>query len=127
MSPTCPCCGRQGFSSLLRFDAVPVSGHFLASPTDPVNVVDIALEVCTDCGLVRQNPFACKPDYSGVNRPTARQVPRYVQRLLEKLAALGVGPRDLILEIGCNDGSFLECLRGAGFTNVLGVEPSTTL
>lgn len=31
-----------------------------------------------------------------------------------------------VLEIGCGDGSFLKALLGAGFQQVLGLEPSTT-
>ena len=127
MTSTCPCCGGNYFRPVLRFENIPPSGRLLQSVQDRVDSIDLAFEVCNDCNLLRQNPLARKPDYGGVNRSTARQVPRYAQALLERLVTLGVAGGDLIVEVGSNDGSFLENLRSAEFSNVLGVEPSREL
>lgn len=87
----------------------------------------LGFELCAACGLVRQSGGAGPRDYSGTDRATARQFPSYGGELIAKLQSLGVGPEDLVLDIGSNDGSFLEALRGAGFRRVVGVEPSRRL
>jgi SAM-dependent methyltransferase len=124
---TCPCCDASQFEGLLDFGRVPVSGFFRADPTEPLISVPLALELCGSCGMVRQRRSAAERDYSDLTRPTARQFPAYWDELISTLKWLGVGTDELILEIGCNDGSLLERLRAAGFRRLLGVEPSHRL
>jgi SAM-dependent methyltransferase len=47
--------------------------------------------------------------------------------LIAKLKSLGVTPEDLVLDIGSNDGAFMEALRSADFRHLVGVEPSRLL
>lgn len=123
----CPCCGASKFERLLDFGQVPVSGRFRADPAEPLAVAGLGFELCATCGLVRQSGGAGPRDYSGTDRATARQFPSYGHALIAKLKSMGVGPDDLVLDIGSNDGSFLEALRGAGFKRVVGIEPSRRL
>ncbi len=89
-------------------------------------MAELRFELCAACGLVRQSDGAPR-DYSGTDRATARQFPSYGDKLIATLKSMGVGLDDLVLDIGSNDGSFLEALRGAGFTRLVGVEPSRRL
>ncbi|MEI6724502.1 MAG: class I SAM-dependent methyltransferase, partial [Betaproteobacteria bacterium] len=66
-------------------------------------------------------------DYAEVTRATALQFPAYVHDLVAKLSGSGIGANDLVLEVGANDGMFLDVLRTAGFRRVVGVEPSQQL
>ncbi|MHB1514619.1 MAG: class I SAM-dependent methyltransferase [Acidiferrobacteraceae bacterium] len=66
------------------------------------------------------------PDYSGTSRATSRQLPVYTRELIEHLTQI-VDVNGLVVEIGANDGTFLEQLRAAGYKNLLGIEPSVPL
>jgi SAM-dependent methyltransferase len=123
----CPCCGGMKFERLLDFGPVPVSGHFRAVPAEPLAMAPLGFELCAECGLVRQSENAAPRDYSTTDRATTGQFPSYGDGLISALRSQGVGQDDLVLDIGSNDGSFLEALRGAGFRRLVGVEPSREL
>lgn len=101
-----------------------MSGLFRTDPAESVASTLLVFELCGSCGLVRQDGFRAPRDYSDADRPTGRQFPAYGEGLLAKLKSLEVAQDELILEVGSNDGSFLERLRGAGFRRLVGVEPS---
>jgi SAM-dependent methyltransferase len=126
-SKSCPCCGGTNFERLFDFGRVPVSGHFRADPSAPVATAELGFELCADCGLVRQAENAAPRDYSTIDRATAGQFPSYGAKLISTLQSHGIAPDDLVLDIGSNDGSFLEALRNAGFRRLAGVEPSHQL
>lgn len=127
MTQTCPCCAGARFERLLDFGSVPVSGLFRADPAEHLPSALLAFELCTTCGLVRQEKETTLRDYSTINRTTARQFPMYGDELIANLESLGVGPGEFVLEIGSNDGSFLKRLHGGGFRQVVGVEPASRL
>jgi SAM-dependent methyltransferase len=62
-----------------------------------------------------------------IERGTAKQLPDYTERIIASLSEFKIGRDDLILEVGANDGTFLKELRGSGFRNLIGVEPSKQL
>jgi SAM-dependent methyltransferase len=123
----CPCCENQEFHDLVTFNAVPVSIKILNAPNDPVIARDLSFEVCSRCALVRLRDFDRPPDYTNINRAPVLRQPPHVEEMVRKLVARGVRSSDFLLEIGSNDGSFLEVLHNAGFNNVVGVEPSRVL
>jgi hypothetical protein len=55
------------------------------------------------------------------------QFPTYIHALIGRLKEYGIGPNDLVLEVGANDGIFMSALRDAGFNNLVGIEPSQDL
>ncbi|MBI4983951.1 MAG: class I SAM-dependent methyltransferase [Rhodocyclales bacterium] len=52
-------------------------------------------------------------------------MPAYACAIVDRLRQ--EKPESLVVEVGCNDGTFLGELRSAGFTRRLGVEPSQAL
>lgn len=123
----CECCGSVGQLKFLNFNQLPLSGVFRSMPGEAEQRIDLTFDLCQQCGLVRQIADSGPREYAAVTRSTTLQFPTYVHDLLETLKQSGVGPDDLVLEIGCNDGLFLSALRDAGFKNLLGVEPSQVL
>ena len=124
---TCPCCGGAGFAPLVDFGEVVQSGTFLESP-GRAPLSGLAFAYCTGCAYVRQSTRApARQDYSQVNRRTERQLPAYCGEIVGSLSGSGIAPSDLVVEVGANDGTFLDRVRGAGFRNVLAVEPSKAL
>jgi len=127
MTGACPACGALGFEPLIDLGLVPQSGLFRTRIDQPLPRAPLAFDLCSSCGLVRMKGDPAPRDYTGIDRSTARQIPAYEAQLLEKLSSSGVGPEDLVLEIGSNDGSFLDVLRRAGFRRLLGIEPSRAM
>jgi SAM-dependent methyltransferase len=123
----CPCCGEASFQPFLNFSHVPLSGVFRKALADAIPHIDLKFDLCMRCGLVRQVASSGPREYVAVTRSTALQFPKYVHELIANLKHSGVGPDDLVLEIGSNDGLFLSALRDAGFKRVVGVEPSQDL
>jgi SAM-dependent methyltransferase len=123
----CQCCGEVELHRLVGFSDVPMSGVFRKSTNESLPCIDLYLDVCTHCGLVRQAAGGGPKAYVEVTRSTSLQFPKYVHDLIAKLRSSGVGLDDLVLEIGANDGLFMTALRDAGFNNLVGVEPSQDL
>ena len=126
----CGVCARNEFSPFFRSREWSSSGRYLNAGQQQANStpIVIATEYCRRCGLIRQAPgFEVQLDYTGIERDTAKQLPDYTSRIIASLAEYGVGPDELVIEIGANDGTFLRALRDAGHRNLIGVEPSTRL
>lgn len=90
--------------------------------------IPIVLQYCADCGFIRQSPsHRLRLDYDKIARSTAKQLPDYASDIIASLASLALRQGDAVLEVGCNDGTFLGALRSAGFEALTGVEPSRDL
>lgn len=122
----CPACGGSDFSLLADFGKVPRSGTFLESKEDSFPTLHLSFDYCTACALLRQNwrGESIPHDYREVPRATSRQLPSYTAQIADSLKERGIGPNDLIVEAGANDGAFLELLSEKGFVNLIGIEPS---
>lgn len=132
MTPTstaCPACGGKRFDAFIDFGEVPHSGTFLAAADSAFASVALGFEFCHECGLIRQRKGgAIQADYTEVARRTARQLPDYASQIVRTLLAVVQKPdTDLVVEVGANDGTFLDLLREAGFKNRLAIEPSRPL
>jgi|GEM_PF-1569518 len=125
---SCPSCLGNRFSSLIDFGTVPLSGAFLPAPDSTPVQIPLSFEYCEQCALIRQNWQRDLPphNYVHIPRATARQLPAYTREIARSLRRSGLAPRDLVIEIGANDGAFLDMLSEEGHTNLLGVEPSSS-
>jgi len=123
---SCPACGGSDFSLLADFGTVPRSGTFLESREESFPTLQLSFDYCTTCALLRQNwrGESIPHDYREVPRATSRQLPSYTAQIADSLKKRGIGPKDLIVEVGANDGAFLELLSDRGFVNLIGIEPS---
>jgi 2-polyprenyl-3-methyl-5-hydroxy-6-metoxy-1,4-benzoquinol methylase len=117
----------MAFEPFLDFGTVPVSGFLRTDLAERFESSPLSLELCASCGIVRQQWDAARRDYSDMTRPTDCQFPAYGDEVIRALKSLGVDAHELVLEIGANDGSFLDRLRAAGFRRLVGVEPSREL
>ena len=115
------------FEPLLDFGQVPTSGLFRDQPDRPLACARLAFQLCGSCGLLRREALGLPRDYTDVDRATAAQLPEYAQELLGGIAAHGLASDQVVFDIGCNDGTFLERLHKAGVRRLVGVEPSRNL
>jgi len=133
LSRSCPICDRID-QSVLRFESTLDSGRLdefaFASRKIPEYMYH-RLMLCRRCDLLYASPIpsadhlaeeyqAAAFDSGEEARHAARtygqSLPWIQQRLVD---------RDGALDIGAGDGAFLETLLASGFTNVIGVEPSS--
>ena len=121
----CPACSGSAFENLIDFGTIPKSGIYLRSPIEDFPSIHHAFEFCASCCLIRQEAIeSASHDYTHVPRATTRQFPKYIDAIIASLKSHGVSGSDLVIEVGSNDGGFLDRIASAGFRNLLGIEPS---
>lgn len=126
-SVSCPSCLNNSFKPLIDFGTIPRSGSFLVSHHQSYCNIKLSFEFCTKCALIRQQ--AIQDDicnYENVNRTTGHRLPEYALEIIETLDKAGVQKSDLVVEVGANDGTFLDLLASERFDNSLGIEPSVS-
>ncbi|HEX3856572.1 MAG TPA: class I SAM-dependent methyltransferase [Verrucomicrobiae bacterium] len=135
---TCRLCGSRALTSVVSLGDQHIGGAF-AKPdcTPPVQRrIPLDLVRCDPaldqdaCGLVQMRhsvpPKVLYASYwyrSGVNQ-TMRDHLAGIAHMAEQIAALKTG--DLVLDIGCNDGTLLKSYRTAGIKR-LGIDPSNVV
>jgi 2-polyprenyl-3-methyl-5-hydroxy-6-metoxy-1,4-benzoquinol methylase len=123
----CGACQSARFGRFFRAEEASVTGLYFDKPT-PTEPATVELEYCKSCGLIRQPPERMiQLNYERIVRGTSQQLPPYAPDILSGLAQFGVKSDDFILEVGANDGTFLQELQTQGYRNLLGVEPSKQL
>jgi len=122
----CRLCEDENFQLLIDFGLQPIVHHLLDSKEQLYKTYPFKLGNCHTCGFLQlvdhipgevlyQNYFTIS---SWKNQP-------HVQRLLEVISAIHpLTSSSKILEIGCNDGSFLNSLKNKGLGNLVGIEPT---
>lgn len=123
----CPCCGQPSLQPLLDLGNLPLSGiFFIQPPPHPLNA-SLLLESCPTCSFVRKAKLpGAQRSYEFTDRDTVSQIPAYIDNIFNELL-LKVSLSSLVVELGSNDGSFLQILRQRGYQNFIGVEPSQHL
>ncbi|MFN0263996.1 class I SAM-dependent methyltransferase [Tepidamorphus sp. 3E244] len=126
-SPTCMNCRGSSVETFIDLGRQP-NGNLFLPESELANEPTFPLEmaVCTDCWQVQIAEFPSQeflfsdhPYLTGVNKP----VVEHFNALAPHIAAkLGLGPGDLVLDIGCNDGTFLDAFRTADI-DTLGIDP----
>jgi SAM-dependent methyltransferase len=110
---------------LLDLGRHPVANKLRASADEPVDLYPMHVGGCTECGLVQlTNPVDPAEFYTDYATPSSWKFEPHVERLLAQLD--DILPRDSrIMEVGCNDGRFLDRLRQHGWTDLCGLEPTS--
>ncbi|NBJ97511.1 methyltransferase domain-containing protein [bacterium 1xD8-48] len=122
---TCRCCGKKELQLLIDFGMQPVAHRLLDSKEQEDDFTHpLCLYYCENCGFVQiDNPIAPEQLYTQYNYCFSgwKKQPHIPAEI--ELLNRHIGNKDInILEIGCNDGVFLDPLRKAGYKNVIGIE-----
>ncbi|RLB83505.1 MAG: hypothetical protein DRH17_02505 [Deltaproteobacteria bacterium] len=83
----------------------------------------MAYDYCSHCGHV-QHRYPIDPSffYEEYGRMRSKIIPAYVGDLTREIRERVGGTNKLVVEIGSNDGMFLQELQKVGFSNVIGIE-----
>jgi SAM-dependent methyltransferase len=124
---TCMNCGGSALHEFLDLGNQPNGNNFLYNTeVGDEPYFSLSMLVCEECWQVQISDFpspefmfANHPYVTGVNAPVTRHFKNLAPHVVGKL---GLKPNDLVVDIGCNDGSLLKCFAEEGM-RTLGVDP----
>ena len=111
---------------LINFGQHPIAHRLLSDPSEEEYVHAVDLRFCQDFGLTQLvDPIPPEMLYTDYNSLSSWKSQPHIPRLISLIEELpGLAPDSNIVEVGSNDGVFLEALRGKGYRRVLGIEPA---
>jgi hypothetical protein len=120
-------CGGAHLYEFLDLGLQPNGNNFLyASEIADEPKFPLSMMVCEDCWQVQIGEFPSPefmfgnhPYITGVNAPVVRHFRQLAPRIVAKL---GLSRNDLVIDVGCNDGTLLACFADCGL-RALGVDP----
>ncbi len=126
----CTLCKSDNLKVALNFGKTPLANAYPDRKKkeflSPLTVV-----LCKNCGHLQLrelvNPSTMFSNYlyvSGTSNVLRQHFADYAQKMIKKF---DLKKKDLILDIACNDGTFLENFTKKNFTNVVGIEPAKNL
>jgi 2-polyprenyl-3-methyl-5-hydroxy-6-metoxy-1,4-benzoquinol methylase len=123
----CMVCDGNKLYKFIDLGKQPNGNNFLMS--DELNdepFFDLSMMVCEDCWHVQiakfpspEFMFSNHPYVTGVNAPVVRHFKSLSKHITTKY---DLKKNDLVIDIGCNDGTLLNCFSEEGL-RVLGVDP----
>jgi len=111
---------------LLRLGPQPIAHHYLEDFNQQEIKHELDLEYCEDCGFIQiKTPISPETLYKNYICLSSWKPQPHRSDLLNLIRRMpGLYSHSRIIEIGCNDGVFLNDLKNAGYTKTLGVEPA---
>lgn len=129
---SCRICGNTQTTKFLRLGPTPLANSFLrpGQMEEPELCFPLDVVFCDQCGLV-QLDYVAPPeimfrDYIYVSSTSQTMLTHFKAYADEIMSRFVESPRDLVLEMGSNDGCLLRTFRDHGF-RALGVEPAANL
>lgn len=125
MSKKCKCCGNNKLQILIDFGMQPVAHNLLDSEEEKNEFKHpLCLHYCENCGFIQiNNPIDPEQLYTKYNYCFgAWKKQPHISAEIELLNKHIKDKNINILEIGCNDGVFLDPLYKAGYKKITGIE-----
>ena len=125
----CIACGSTGLIQVLDLNSQPLANAYKDTKEQQQEEYPLAINRCRHCYHVqlthRVNPELMFKNYAYVSG-TAKTQLEYFDWFVNKIISQYGSTPDSVLDIGCNDGSFLNAWRGTG-TATYGVDPAENL
>jgi len=124
----CMNCGEARLHEFIDLGDQPNGNSFLyANELDQEVSFSLAMMVCDNCWQVQISEFPSQEvlfnDHAyitGRNAPVVAHFKKLAPHIIDKI---GLKENDLVIDVGCNDGTFLKAFASQGM-RVLGVDPS---
>lgn len=123
---TCNLCNSEEIRQLIDFGQHPVAKHYLNDKREDQPTWPVKLYFCERCGLT-QLVDSCPPEvlYDNYVTLSSWKNQPHVQMEIDMIKNLdGIDLNSKVIEIGSNDGMFLEQMSLNGFESLLGIEPA---
>ncbi len=128
---SCVLCNKKKLTTVLNFKKTPLANSYEKSLIKKSKLYNLSTILCDFCGHLQLKELI-KPqimfrDYlyvSGTSKVLISHFKNYANKVIKKFK---LKKKDNILDIACNDGTFLENFIKKNYTNVVGVEPALNL
>lgn len=126
----CRICGSKDLTLVLDLGKTPLANSFLTRPDEPEEWFPLQLYFCNRCALV-QLSYVVDPNTLFRNyayrSSSSETITSHLHELAQFVHANFLGSsKDLVVEIGSNDGTFLKALKEMG-VRILGIEPARNM
>ena len=123
----CRICKSQNLEDVIDIGEQYLTSRFPSNIKDSIPICPIVLSKCSDCGLVQlKNTISNFEMYedmygyrSGINQSMKTHLQNYAMEVLSKI---NFSENDYVLDIGCNDGTFLRNFSQT--SNLFGIDPT---
>jgi 2-polyprenyl-3-methyl-5-hydroxy-6-metoxy-1,4-benzoquinol methylase len=123
---TCHLCANSTLIPLLELGSHPIAQHLLYNQNDEVYTHPVRVQLCPECGLIQLvDEVPPEKFYTNYVTLSSWKAHPHVSQVIELLRSHAqLQPSVRIVEVGSNDGSFLDELRRQGCGNAVGIEPA---
>lgn len=125
----CIACGSKDLVPVLDLNTQPLANEYKSDSLEPQAEYPLAINRCKHCFHVQLthqvNPELMFKDYAYVSG-TAKTSLEYFDWLVDQIVKQYGSTPESVLDIGCNDGSFLNAWGGTGASRY-GVDPAENL
>jgi len=125
----CIACGSTDLVPVLDLNSQPLANSYKKEQNEPEQIFPLAINRCEHCFHVQLthqvNPELMFKDYAYVSG-TAKTSLDYFNWLVDQIVKKYGSTPESVLDIGCNDGSFLNAWGGTGASRY-GVDPAENL
>ncbi len=120
----CRLCNNGEIKELLNLGLQPISKNLLSNQDQAYEIFPLVLSYCNKCYFVQlRETIPAEKLYTDVKGLSSNKNQPHIPKILELIKEINANSS--VLEIGCNDGSFLDEIRKIGYTDITGIEPST--
>jgi hypothetical protein len=122
----CRLCCENNVELLIDFGQQPIVHHLLSDKEESYLQYPFQLGYCSNCSFVQLLcPISGDVLYENYFSVSSWKNQPHVERLVDVIQLIaGINGHSNVLEIGCNDGSFIDVLSNRGIVNCTGIEPS---
>ncbi len=127
----CVLCSSKKIKTVLDFKKTPLANSYEKKIAEKSKLYNLSTVLCLSCGHLQLkqliNPEVMFKNYlyvSGTSKVLISHFRKYANKIIKKFK---LRKNDKILDIACNDGTFLENFKKKKFKNVIGVEPALNL
>jgi 2-polyprenyl-3-methyl-5-hydroxy-6-metoxy-1,4-benzoquinol methylase len=128
----CVLCGSKKLKKVIDFNKTPLANSYVNNPKILEKLYPLLCVLCLNCKHLQLKhlikPKVLFENYlyvSGTSPVHVRHFENYFKRI-KKILKLDKS-KDKILDIACNDGTFLNFFKKDKFKNVVGIEPAKNL
>lgn len=128
----CQICNTQNIDLVCDFGWQPLADDLIQSKIVESVTYPIKIYLCKNCRILQNNYIIpdkklYSPKYHyrpGISKAVAENLNTFARKLIKQY---NLKKNDLIIDIGCNDGTLLKVFKNYGFTNLVGIDPTDTI
>ncbi len=128
---SCALCVSTQIDKVIDFGKTPLANSYLKNNKYKSKTYPLTLSLCSVCGHLQLNEivnpkkmFVNYSYVSGTSKVLIKHFKDYSSKLINKFK---LKKKEKILDIACNDGTFLKEFIKKGFSKTIGVEPAKNL